>query len=86
MIDIIAKIIEAQKARNLNDTQFCELLGQTGGNWSRVKNGKRQPTNEFLADVVGVLPELEDKIVSFLITRAILEAVIISGIVRKMKR
>ena len=86
MIDIIAEIIKAQEARKLNDTQFCKLLGQTSANWSRVKNGKRKPTNEFMADVAGVMPELEDKIVSFLITRAILEAVIISGIVRKMKR
>ncbi len=71
MIDIIAEIIKIQAARGLNDTQFCALLGQTGANWSRVKNRKREPTNEFMADVLGVMPELWDEIVAFLVTRAI---------------
>ena len=58
MTPLIQNIENLQKLKGLNDTQFAEAIGVDLSTWSKVKNGERRPSNNFLRGIVRAFPEL----------------------------
>ena len=64
---LLEKLVQAQKDRGINDTDFARLLRISQPFWNQIKTGKRNIGIATLAGVVQNFPELKKDVLDFLL-------------------
>lgn len=63
----ILKIIIAEKTRRgFSEEEWAKYLGVSWGWWSRIKNGQRRITNNFLAIIAAKCPRIQLEVFQYM--------------------
>ena len=63
---ILKIIIDYKTRRGFTEEEWAQHIGISWGGWSRIKNGSRRVTNNFLAKVAANCPEIQLEVFQYM--------------------